>query len=66
MMFVVQDMRRQRPDARIRTRVREAFPAAGLNPDLFTLSHHDNVSAAGSARRLLASRPWLAPTGCAW
>ena len=51
MMFVVQDMRRQRPDARIQTRMREAFPASGLSPretrhddsDLFTFRRQDNV-----------------------
>ncbi|SAL01615.1 type II secretion system F family protein [Caballeronia ptereochthonis] len=51
MMLVVQDMRRQRPDARIHARVRAAFPAAGPNaretrhedPDLFTFTRNDNV-----------------------
>ncbi|SAL40720.1 type II secretion system protein [Caballeronia cordobensis] len=51
MVLVMQDMRRQRPDARIQARVQAAFPASGLNPretrhddpDLFTFSRHDNV-----------------------
>lgn len=50
MGFVLQDMRKQRPDARIQARVREAFPAGGLKSrdsrhdlDLFAVSHHDNI-----------------------
>ncbi|SAL65584.1 type II secretion system protein [Caballeronia peredens] len=51
MLLVLQDMRRQRPDARIQARLQAAFPAAGPNgretrhddPDLFTFSRNDNV-----------------------
>jgi Flp pilus assembly protein TadB len=51
MLLVVQDMRKQRPDARIQARVQAAFPAAGPNgretrhdhSDLFTFSRNDNV-----------------------
>ncbi|KXV10938.1 secretion system protein [Caballeronia megalochromosomata] len=51
MLLVVQDMRRQRPDARIQARVQAAFPATGSNgretrhedSDLFTFSRNDNV-----------------------
>ena len=50
MWFVVQDMRRQRPEARIHARVQTAFPAGGPallearhDPDLFTLTRSDNA-----------------------
>jgi Flp pilus assembly protein TadB len=51
MMLVLQDMRKQRPDARIQARVQADFPASGAHgrdkrhddPDLFTFSRNDHL-----------------------
>ncbi|SAK61710.1 type II secretion system protein [Caballeronia temeraria] len=57
MLLVVQDMRKQRPEARIQARLQAAFPSAGMtgretrdDSDLFTFNRNEHV----------ASR-WFAP-----
>ncbi|KIG08679.1 type II secretion system F family protein [Caballeronia concitans] len=60
MALVLQDMRNQRPDARIRARIQKAFPSDGTrfldtrhdHSDLYTLSRHDNAISLWFAPRI--------------
>ncbi|GGD62218.1 type II secretion system F family protein [Caballeronia grimmiae] len=60
MALVLQDMRNQRPDARIRARIRSAFPQNGMrlndarhdHSDLYTLSRNDNAFSLWFAPRI--------------